>query len=357
TFTAEGVKVFAREGESYFHLYNISLLTENGANCKEIYTSTEYGSTSRSYSMQTNQDQDNTELVNAYICRSTAIPMHPIANATQRFYYISPVIIGDKILAITSERELNEYVKLTDREEADINANDNNTSNKSPDIHFFFGSSGPPTQLCQHGVYTAVTLKCDPRQVTEPLVKLPSNCPDGTCDGCLYHIIIYSLHACPICTDQDYSIIKGECINGMQSVHSIPASYCISTEMIKMERKEHCTTITLRLQMLIFGIILTLIILCVIIVMAYRKNKSLEYKYMKLVEWKDNAKDLRSFGAESCGVEDNDNEDDGEDHDRIFFARKNRRPYREYKKERNLYHDKDREDNGHTPFVPLEQAD
>ncbi|OZC06429.1 hypothetical protein X798_06585, partial [Onchocerca flexuosa] len=54
-------------------------------------------------------------------------------------------------------------------------------------------------------------------------VKLPSNCPDGTCDGCLYHIIIYSSHACPICTDNDYSIIKGECINGMQSVHSIPA--------------------------------------------------------------------------------------------------------------------------------------
>lgn len=33
---------------------------------------------------------------------------------------------------------------------------------------------------------------------------------------------------------------------------------------------------------------------------------------MKLVEWKDNAKDMRSHGAESCGLEDDDNEDDGE---------------------------------------------
>ncbi|VDM97601.1 unnamed protein product, partial [Onchocerca ochengi] len=221
TFTAEGVKVFAREGASYFHLYNISLLTENGANCKETYASSEYATSSLSYSIQTNQNQDDTGSVNAYICRSTSFPMHPTANVTQRLFYISPVVIGDKILAITSERQLNKYVKLTDRE-FDTTGN-NNTNNESPDIHFFFGSSGPSTQLCLHGVHTAVTLKCDPRQITEPLVKLPSNCPDGTCDGCLYHIIIYSSHACPICTDNDYSIIRGECINGMQSVHRIPA--------------------------------------------------------------------------------------------------------------------------------------
>lgn len=46
-----------------------------------------------------------------------------------------------------------------------------------------------------------------------------------------------------------------------------------------------------------------------------------------------------------------------QDQDRIFFARKNRRLYREYKKERNLSHEGDREDSGQTPFVPLEQAD
>uniref|UniRef100_A0A915Q7T4 MRH domain-containing protein n=1 Tax=Setaria digitata TaxID=48799 RepID=A0A915Q7T4_9BILA len=351
---ASGVKIFAREGASYFHLYNISLLTENGANCRETYPSSEYGN-ALSYSMQINQDQDP-EVVNAYICRSTAFPIHPTGNVTQSVFHISPVIIGDKILAITTEREFNEYVKLSDRELDDIGTN-NDTGNDSPDIHFYFGSSEPPTQLCSHGLYTVVTLKCDPRQISEPLVKLPRNCPDGTCNGCIYHIIVFSSHACPVCTDQDYSIIKGECINGMQSVHSIPSSYCISADMQRKERTEPCTTLTLRLQLLILGIALTVITLCVIIVMVYRKNRSLEYKYMKLVEWKDNAKDMRSLGAESCGVEDDDNEDDGEDQDRIFFARKNRRPYREYKKERNLHHKEDREDSGQTPFVPLEQAD
>lgn len=39
---------------------------------------------------------------------------------------------------------------------------------------------------------------------------------------------------------------------------------------------------------------------------------SLEYKYMKLIEWKDNAKESRLPHAESCGMKDDENEDDGE---------------------------------------------
>lgn len=54
-------------------------------------------------------------------------------------------------------------------------------------------------------------------------VHLPRNCPDGTCDGCLYHMIILTARACPICTESDYTVIRGECINGKQTVHSIPS--------------------------------------------------------------------------------------------------------------------------------------
>ncbi|VDN06061.1 unnamed protein product, partial [Thelazia callipaeda] len=349
SFTAEGVKIFAREGTSYFHLYNISLLTENGAECSDTYTLSESENVP-SFVTQ------NPEILNAYICRSTALPAYSTSNATQHILHISPVIIGDKILAITAERQLNEYVKLSEFDSID----DNNKSNASasPDIHFFFGSSGAATQLCSHGVHTAVTLKCDPRQTMEPLVKLPSKCPDGTCDGCLYHIIVQSSYACPVCTEEDYNIFKGECINGMQSVHSIPASYCISTHIQSKDHTEACTTLTLRLQLLIFGIFVTVIILCIIIIMVYRKNKNLEYKYMKLVEWKDNTKDLRSLTAESCGVTDGDNEDDDdEDQDRIFFSRKKRGPYRGYKKERSTSRKSDKDDGGHMPFVPLDQTD
>lgn len=38
---------------------------------------------------------------------------------------------------------------------------------------------------------------------------------------------------------------------------------------------------------------------------------SLEYKYMKLVEWKDSANEARMVGAETCGVTEN-GEDDNE---------------------------------------------
>lgn len=54
-------------------------------------------------------------------------------------------------------------------------------------------------------------------------VRLPEHCPDGTCDGCFYHIIVQSSYSCPICTEQDYTIIREECVDGLQSVHSIPA--------------------------------------------------------------------------------------------------------------------------------------
>ncbi|VDN37574.1 unnamed protein product [Gongylonema pulchrum] len=75
---------------------------------------------------------------------------------------------------------------------------------------------------------------------------------------------------------------------------------------------------------------------------------------MKLIEWKDNTKDLRPLAAESCGVEGSEDE---EDQDRIFFARKKRRPCRGYRKEQRLSGKSDKDDNGQTPFVPLEETD
>lgn len=41
TFQATGVKVFAREGSSYYHLFNISLFNEEGAICNEEISANE----------------------------------------------------------------------------------------------------------------------------------------------------------------------------------------------------------------------------------------------------------------------------------------------------------------------------
>ena len=71
----------------------------------------------------------------------------------------------------------------------------------------------------------AVTVRCDPSIITKPLVcfylipkrkyflkvRLSRHCPDGTCDGCLYHAIVESALACPVCNEKDFKTIRGEC--------------------------------------------------------------------------------------------------------------------------------------------------
>ncbi|PIO61240.1 hypothetical protein TELCIR_17246 [Teladorsagia circumcincta] len=53
-------------------------------------------------------------------------------------------------------------------------------------------------------------------------MRLPHTCPDGTCDGCLFHAIVESVQACPICGPGDYEMIRGECTDGQQTIHHIP---------------------------------------------------------------------------------------------------------------------------------------
>lgn len=49
-------------------------------------------------------------------------------------------------------------------------------------------------------------------------VFLPSNCSEGTCDGCSFHFLWQSQHACPLCTKNHYKEIVSACIQGIQVV-------------------------------------------------------------------------------------------------------------------------------------------
>lgn len=50
------------------------------------------------------------------------------------------------------------------------------------------------------------------------LVFLHSNCSEGTCDGCIFHFLWESQHACPLCTKNHYREIVSACIQGIQVV-------------------------------------------------------------------------------------------------------------------------------------------
>ncbi len=48
------------------------------------------------------------------------------------------------------------------------------------------------------------------------LILLHSNCSEGTCDGCTFHFLWESQHACPLCTKNHYREIVSACIQGIQ---------------------------------------------------------------------------------------------------------------------------------------------
>ena len=57
------------------------------------------------------------------------------------------------------------------------------------DVHIWYEAVGAGTsESCPKGYNLAVTARCDPT-LKEAKLRLPHSCPDGTCDGCLFHII------------------------------------------------------------------------------------------------------------------------------------------------------------------------
>ncbi|VDD96215.1 unnamed protein product [Enterobius vermicularis] len=273
TFNATGVKVFAREGSSYFHSFNFTLFPTPNTRCAESVEVYDFKQNMIPFS--------EARSVDGFVCRATALERRTVNN----------------------------------------NSKFSGTNTELSEIRFFYRSLSPATEICPNGYNTVVTARCDPRHSEEPEALLPRECPDGTCDGCLYHIILVTSLACPICRDDDYKEIRGECVDGFLTVHRIPARHCILSGVQSSERTEQCSALPFSLRMFIFGSTTTAIVLCITVAHVCRKNKSLEYRYTKLAESK-NAKNEYLPSAETCGIEDNDEE---EASDRVFFAKGKKR--------------------------------
>lgn len=87
-----------------------------------------------------------------------------------------------------------------------------------------------------------VTLRCDPlaEKKAPPQIRFPSQCPDGTCDGCVYQLLILSRRACPLCSERDYKRIAGVCQEGKQTIHFIPAKYAREEKRFLTIPARHC---------------------------------------------------------------------------------------------------------------------
>uniref|UniRef100_A0A1I7YAX9 MRH domain-containing protein n=1 Tax=Steinernema glaseri TaxID=37863 RepID=A0A1I7YAX9_9BILA len=308
SLSANGIRVFAREGNSYYHGYNLTIFG-GMVPCREQFKDSMFGLSTL--------DQQSSDVM-ASVCRSTALPMHKEnGTAVESAIYVSPAPLAQRLVAVTTDHTFG-TVTLTDK---DMEYDTISEKNRPTDIHFYYEPIQSSLIACRNGTAAVITVRCDPH-AANLVARLPKSCPDGTCDGCLYHIIIETSMACPICEKNDFDVIKGECVDGKQTIHSIPSRHCILSGALSKERIEPCSVISANMQLL-FAVLGTLTVALVIsILVICQRNRSLEYKYMKLVESKVGSNGIELPMAESCALGSDEDEEEETSSTRVFFGRK-----------------------------------
>uniref|UniRef100_A0A0K0ES47 MRH domain-containing protein n=1 Tax=Strongyloides stercoralis TaxID=6248 RepID=A0A0K0ES47_STRER len=316
-----GVKIFTKDGHSYYHFYNVSL-GDNKINCRDINTFELFLSSQKNDEKKEENNKYLDELYfsnneNVAVCRKTAFLLSNThiennknnTNITEQndvIEFTSPFILGEKIEMITQDRHY-KHVYLSD----DIlEYSDGNDTLNFIDTHIFFSPVNINSKTCVNGTTTVITARCSFGMAKESLLRLSKKCPDGTCDGCLYHMILETKYACPICDVNDYQEIKGECIDGKQAIHYIPSKHCILSGIKTKKTLSFCSNLSNEVKITIFIIVILVIFLMLLVLFMYKKGKNIEYKYIRLKEEKSGRGGFELPMAESCGIDEDDDDDD-----------------------------------------------
>uniref|UniRef100_A0A1I8IQH8 MRH domain-containing protein n=1 Tax=Macrostomum lignano TaxID=282301 RepID=A0A1I8IQH8_9PLAT len=277
-YLARGAKLFTGRGNQYTHVYNVSLTAGTKAKC------------------ESNATKLADKSVESFVCRVTIVPNHGNSSLTLAAL---PNSFADRLVNATNSEQ-------SPGAEAMLKASGWKSDPDKMDTHIFF-ESDYTTEVCSKHRVTLVTLRCDPKAAT-PLLSLPPNCPDGTCDGCNFHLLMEAKEACKLCQTKDYERVNGECVMGKQTVHMYPPKRCYlpGGEPTKKTQVVDCPLVNkpvgIVMVVVLFIGFLSLALAC----HCYRKNKTLQYKYMQLVE----SKEGELPGVESCAVNEGDDEDD-----------------------------------------------
>ncbi|KIH53446.1 hypothetical protein ANCDUO_16428 [Ancylostoma duodenale] len=104
-------------------------------------------------------------------------------------------------------------------------------------------------------------------------------------------------------------MIRGECVDGQQTIHYIPDKHCVLTGKEAQSRKEACSVLSQKEKVFLgFGVTM-FVILCFALIIICQRNRRLEYKYTRLVE----SRNGELPTAETCGLEDDED-------DEVLFA-------------------------------------
>ena len=226
------------------------------------------------------------------------------------------MLIGDELIGISRS---NIYKNITVYPEF-IETQKN--SKISRDFHLFF-STKTPTMACSSGRRMTLTMRCNPElekiRTGYFQISAPKACPDGTCDGCNFHLLLESgtSSTCRICREfssLDFEEVPGECIDNRQVVHYLNPQNCVPGNNTKTFKIQDCTVeLPRQVQICIAMSIMIAIILLFLVLHFWTRNRSLEYKYSRLVEGgtgKGNEDD--EIIIDNCCVEEVDDEDDEE---------------------------------------------
>ncbi|CAH8855397.1 unnamed protein product [Trichobilharzia szidati] len=288
--TVSSPKMFTPSGTAYSHEFRINMA---------------YGKTVQCVENSSILDQYT---VQALICRHTNLEL---ANHNLGKAYSKPTRLADRLVRMVPSNTTPEFWQEINANLTKAGWDEDKTGN---DLHYIF-TSDDHSSNCPLGRTSVITLRCVFTQEISKFmsqiqdipdyiygkIELPPACPDGTCDGCNYHFLWLTMYACRMCRENDYERILGECVYGYRKVHLRAPWECRIEPGRNLTVIETCPILTKAQIAAIFLTTFVLIILGLIIFVCYRRNKTLEYKYMKLVQSTSGKNQVTS-----CALDDNE---------------------------------------------------
>ncbi|XP_060575357.1 endosome/lysosome-associated apoptosis and autophagy regulator family member 2-like isoform X2 [Ruditapes philippinarum] len=307
----QGSLLFTSSGTQYYHGFNISLfgtpdksqvICENNVTRSDSHISTHAGKPDFSVALH-----EPSQIV-ARVCRTTLVPSSDKSSTVMTTQSTS---LGDRLVEILRNQTSLTMTNGTKSLDELYNASGFDITEINNDIQVHFAAE-TPTRACPTGRHTLVSLRCDEDQKGQGEITLPPKCADGTCDGCMFHFMWNTRLACPICQKEDFHRVVGECLQGTQTIHYFPPSHCLAPEnMKKIEETQKCTvrlaSLPLIVQVAVPVVVGLALLFFLLVCFFWRKNKKLEYRYMKLVENSSGAEEELP-GVDSCALEEGEDE-------------------------------------------------
>lgn len=240
------------------------------------------------------------------------------------------MFVGDELIAITREPSY-ENISVHADFLPSKKKGDSHGKASSSDYHLFFRTRSVTTGACPEGRRMTVTMRCskgsggggggkekkkeeDDSRSSTTVISTPKSCPEGTCDGCTFHLLIETATsaACRLCrpfNGEDFDTVVGECLDGLQQVHYINPRGCVPFGSGSGASKESsdvltrpCSVLLPRHIQIAISVVIALGLLLLLLVFHFwNQNRSLEYKYSKLIEG--------GSGKGGCGSGDDDDDE------------------------------------------------